>query len=538
MRSGWLILALICFSITASGAVAADVTDLKAEVEKLRREINSRESSNTLAASAADCALCNRFGPNEKVTTNSGKLEISGLTQVWFQQVQQDHHSVEAQPLNFPTSGGSQLLSESNEGADNATFRIRRTELRFKYDVDDHTYGYFMMDPAREASAGFLPLPTFARHNSVLGPLVDQNLPSTRLLQTGEILSKDVQPHLLQDAYIVYHDVVPHHTFKIGQFKPPGGDESGADSGYLDFAERAMVTGISNVRDLGVQAAGTWLDGRVQYALGLFDGPTGTILSDPEITEAGNRPDDHNGKDFSWRIQLRPFYDVKKWYGRFELGYARTDGTHGSQRGAGEFDPDFGVSNSMNNQLTAVNRQDAWGYYRPSGPHGELLGWWIRGEWGSARDRFGRGANTSLLGLGSVDLGVQGPRGGSAFTQANPTPVTVQGWFVSTGYKLSESPFGASLAKGGQIDKMLNRTEFAFRYEVYQNITTEDLVLPDRHSAQFKTSVYTTGINYYMQGNYNKVQLNYMIVDDPVDKAHFLRQVNNNVFVVNFQLGF
>jgi len=54
----------------------------------------------------------------------------------------------------------------------------------------------------------------------------------------------------------------------------------------------------------------------------------------------------------------------------------------------------------------------------------------------------------------------------------------VQGWYTSTGYKLSDSRWSAGLAKGGMLERELNKMEFAFRYEVYQNITTENLARP------------------------------------------------------------
>jgi len=533
---------LLCFSIllgillylASPLAFASEVSDLKAEVEKLRHEISAREESKQLPIGAVDTAAAKHYGPDLEVKTWAPKLTVGGLVQVWYQAVQNDHLSVSKNPFNFPNTGGpARYLSETNESADNDTFRVRRTEIRFRAEVTEKVTAYVMLDPSREHSETYLPLPTFPRHNTVVGPLVDNKLPSTLLAQTGEILPRNVRPHVLQDAYIIFHDIVPHHTFKLGQFKPPVGEEALRDTGWLDFVDRAMVTSIANVRDLGASVSGTWLaNDRVTYDFGLFNGPYGTILSDPEITEAGNRSDENDEKDFAWRVAVRPVWDLKKWYGRLELGYHRTDGVHG-EAGA-EFDPDFTL-NAENLTRTAVNRQGAWAWYRPGGP---VRGWWLRGEWGSGKDRFGFGANTSLLGLGSVDLGAKGPRGGSAFTQANPAPLVVQGWFFSTGYRVSDGVFGAGLAKGSRMQRELNRMEFAFRYEVYQNVTTEDLVQPDRHSDQFKTQVWTTGVNYYLRGQNAKIQANYLIVDDPDSKSHGLREVRNSVFAVNLQVSF
>jgi phosphate-selective porin len=88
------------------------------------------------------------------------------------------------------------------------------------------------------------------------------------------------------------------------------------------------------------------------------------------------------------------------------------------------------------------------------------------------------------------------------------------------------------------MERELNKMEFAFRYEVYQNITTENLARPDRNSDQFKTEAYTAGLNYYIKNQYAKIQANYIFVDDPQSKSHGLREVKNNVFALCFQVGF
>jgi phosphate-selective porin len=85
---------------------------------------------------------------------------------------------------------------------------------------------------------------------------------------------------------------------------------------------------------------------------------------------------------------------------------------------------------------------------------------------------------------------------------------------------------------------LLCNVEFAFRYEVYQNIAGEDLVQPDRKTDLFKTQAYTVGLNYYIKGNDAKVQLNFIDVDDPEDSNRGLREVHNNVIIAAFQVGF
>src|SRR5205814_2680286 len=93
--------------------------------------------------------------------------------------------------------------------------------------------------------------------------------------------------------------------------------------------------------------------GRLQYWVGACNGPDGTVLTDPEIVEGGNRSDDNNDKDLCFRLLGQPVWDQKKWYGRLETGVARTDGYRGKSGHA--FDPDLQI-NSINKERTAICR--------------------------------------------------------------------------------------------------------------------------------------------------------------------------------------
>ena len=517
---GWI--ALCCLANATVFAADSSLANMRAEIEQLRKELAEKKD----LVKDVETKIDSRFGPNSPAFLKSDdpaiKLVISGLVQIWYQSIQNDNRGITKSATTF--NPDAIIGAESNEGNDNDTFRIRRTELRFSFDVTKSISAYFMIDPARAHNPSFYPLPTLPRHNTL-----SSNFP---LLQTGQIT--DNVPRLLQDAYVNIFDVLPNHFFTIGQFKPPSGFEASRSTDSLDFVERAMVSGINNVRDLGVGISGLWLEGRLRYELGLFNGPTGTVLSDPEIVEAGNRSDDNDEKDFAWRIIYQPIWDAQKWYGRLELGYTRTDGIHGES--GQEFDPDFSL-NAINLSRTSIWRQGAWAWYRPGGP---VRGWWFRGEWGAGHDRYGAGALTSLLGIGSVDLGQDGPRGGNGFTQGNPEPVTVGGWYFATGYKMSDSRFADKLKEGGKLSQALLNLEFLFRYETYQNVAMEDLVRSDRETDQFKTQVWTFGVNYFMMKHNSKIQANYMWVNDPSsgNEARGLREVRNDVFVVNFQFGF
>jgi len=489
------------------------IDELRNEVEQLRKQLNEQPATSAAPVSKIDGLLSGKYGPNAAVTTKTGKLEIGGLIQVWYQNIQNDNVGIiTASPNNnIDPTPGALAGPEANELLDNDTFRVRRAELRLTYDVTENITTYIILDPAREANILFTPIPTFPQHN---GSIFNSGLQGGRLQQTGNTII----PQFLQDVQINFHDLIPHHDFYLGQFKPPAGYEAWSNSGRLDFVDRAMVTAINNVRDIGVMGHGTWYNDRLQYWAGFFNGPTGTVLTDPEINEAGNRSDDNDAKDFAWRLMVRPVWNEKKWYGRLEGGYSRTDGKHGE---AGRnFYADVASTpapiNGLNRTDTAVNRQGAWIYWRPSN---KLKGLWLRGEWGSGHDRTNPvNAETTLLGVG----------------QGRPHPITASGWYAAAGYKMSDSIFV------NDCNKLLKNVEFAVRYEAYENVMTEDLVEPDTRTDLFNTKALTLGVNYFIKGHDAKIQANYIIVDDPSGESpdRGLREVQNNVFVVNFQIMF
>ncbi len=518
------LLAALTLSVSVGLAHAAQVEDLRAEVEKLRAEIGKREADPAAPVARAESILDSRYGPNAKVTTKNGKLTIGGLVQVWYQSIQNDHTGV-VRP------GGMNALpdKEPNGLNDRDTFRVRRTEMRFNIDITENVNGFILLDPSREGNITFTPVPTFPLHNAVLT--------NARLATgSGQQAGNSIIPQLLQDAYINYHGVIPHHDITVGQFKPPSGEEAWRNSGQLDFVERAMVTSINNVRDIGVMVHGSWIDGRVQYWVGAFNGPDGTVLTDPEIVEGGNRVDTNDQKDIAERIAVNPVWSTEKWYGRVQVGGARTDGVHG-ESGQG-FDLTRAV-NGINRERTWISRSAAWIWYRPNGV---AKGMWVRAEYGNQHDRYDPRFRTNLLNLGSASGFPLVYPNGDAFSsagQAAPTAITASGYYAAVGYKLSESIFAERLKNcSGFVGKFLHDMEFAFRFEAYDNVAAESITNPDRNTDLFQTKVFTSGINYYIKGHDAKIQLNYDHVEDPQNQNRGIHSFKNDVFVANFQLMF
>jgi len=298
---------------------------------------------------------------------------------------------------------------------------------------------------------------------------------------------------------------VPHHDFKIGQFKRRLGEEGSRDDADLDFTERSLITLLADFRDLGVQAHGSWVDERVEYWLGVFDG------AGAAFQQHANRSDDNNAKDLTATLRVLPLKDHGCW-GTLEAGYSIMHGLGGESTSA---TPGSDPTNSLNRSSTTHALMYAWLGYFPGGP---LRGWWLRGEGGLYRDRF------------APNQAASGP---DVYT-INPAPFSVHGWNIATGYKLRESVFRESLpgwAKG---------LEFAFRYDVMDNVFYHSLEYPERRLNVYKTQVYTAGTNYRVSPH-AKLQLNYNCVleqDERNRDDRQMRDVLNNTVVLNLQVSF
>ena len=519
----WALVAGLVFVFTDALALASEETelrDLRKEVEALRKSLSEKEKeAQPASAAGVDAVLGKKFGPQATVATRDGKLELGGLLQIWNYHVDGDTHDI------FDNHG--------NDAVSHDTYRIRRAELRFKLDISENITARVMVDPAQEATS-------FPGVPSNQGLFKSQ--PANPYIALGEpALVADTAvgrvtngagtaPRLLQDAYFNFHGLVPHHDFQLGQFLPPTGEEGIRDNAYLDFAERAMVTQFNQTRDLGAQVHGTWVDNRLQYWLGVFDGAGNFFgtAGNPSQAELGtfssaNRSDDNSNKDFAGRLAVRPVWNADPW-GNLEIGASLQCGKHGSLG-----DPSLDAStpiNGLNENAVFARREAAWVHYKPLGP---VHGWWLRGEWGLQHDRT-TPFSVNAFGLGS------GPDG----AQAAPAPFTRQGWYVSTGYKLSDSIFAERLDGGGFWNDLLKPVEFAFRYEQFQNIIVEDPAAPDTHTLLFNTKVITLGVNYYIKAYNMRVQLNGMIVNEPQYSWSFgdLREVRNNVLLLSYQVLF
>jgi phosphate-selective porin OprO and OprP len=86
---------------------------------------------------------------------------------------------------------------------------------------------------------------------------------------------------------------------KFGKFKEPIGLERLQSDSWTFFNERSIVTNLTPDRDLGIQLSGDLHGGRVNYAIGVFNG-----IADAATT---NNTDFDNDKDVAARVMATPF---------------------------------------------------------------------------------------------------------------------------------------------------------------------------------------------------------------------------------------
>lgn len=93
--------------------------------------------------------------------------------------------------------------------------------------------------------------------------------------------------------------LTPAIQVKAGRFKVPVGLELLQSDSWTFFNERSIVTNLVPNRDLGVQVGGDLLEGRLNYAAGVFGG----------VPDAGStsNTDIDNEKSFAGRLYASPF---------------------------------------------------------------------------------------------------------------------------------------------------------------------------------------------------------------------------------------
>jgi phosphate-selective porin OprO/OprP len=105
----------------------------------------------------------------------------------------------------------------------------------------------------------------------------------------------------LYDAYLDFK-ISPAFRVRTGKDKTPVGYEELLSDPTLPFPERALPTGLLPNRDVGVQAIGDLMAGKLSYSGGVFNGV-------PDGTNSTTELDTNNGKDVAGRVTVQPFRD-------------------------------------------------------------------------------------------------------------------------------------------------------------------------------------------------------------------------------------
>ena len=507
---------VVACGVRAGEASSTEIDQLKKDVADLKRKLNDQRVA-PVSKGSVERAM-EKYGPDANVTTKFGKLTIGGLLQVWYVQPQRDTRGL------FTNNATGTI--DSNSGQDNSTFRIRRSELRFTMEIHENITAVIMIDPAAEA-ASFPGYPDNQSQNGTVFKTVNNVSPEfdaangPGLGSTNEIANVQsgagTTPRLLEDAYIQYHGVIPHHDVQIGQFHPAVGEEGIRSSAELDFIERSMIGQINWVYDMGVSVHGKWWNDRFQYWLAAFDG-AGNYFGSAGLPQ--NRADDNSSKDFNYRVLVRPLWE-DECYGSLELGFSGIMGSHGKD---GTPDPIATPVAGLNRRSVWASKMDPWLMYKAGGP---VKGWWIRGEMLWMKDRMAPDSVMDLSAGGAAE----------AFAQDGPRPVSVNGGTVSTGYKIADSIFCDS------APSWMKPFEIAFRYERFQNVLVSDSGIGADAAGATATNVYYTtvatgGLNYYIRKNNAKIQLNGNYVREPSSVHYGFHGTNNSNIALNFQVAF
>ncbi|MEI6233945.1 MAG: hypothetical protein WCT04_12885 [Planctomycetota bacterium] len=494
--------------ISEKEAAKAETQNVRKDMAKLQSQVNDLKMAESPIVSDVEKLLPVGNVFDKPVNTGAGRVKIGGLVQAWYYALERDTKGL----LNSRPAG---FVDHGIAGSQN-TFQTRRAELNFTIDINQYVTAFMKTDFAADAD------PSRSTYVSLSG----SNQGFIKAALNNRIRNNDgTIPAVLQDALINFHSFVPHHDLTIGQMLPYFGEEEFLPSSGTDFVERSWIGSVAP-RDIGVVLHGAWWDdyqgvayqgagntGRVQYWLGAFNS---TSYYHDGTTQLA--ADNNASKDFLGRLMVRPLWDYT--YGRLELSAAYGFGKHGNT--------------PLNQAIHELNAAAAFPYLNGAPPSwGQRFnafvgyqpqrfakGLWFKYEYAWLRDTTATIPNTT---------GVFSTTGAAA--PDHYQPFSSSGYYVSAGYNL------------GKVNSLyclpdwIKHLEFDARYQRYENIWNQSSGKGGTRINTFATQQATFGINYYIRGNYAKIQANYDIVRDPKGTSDYrFHSVRNDSFSMNFQV--
>lgn len=263
----------------------------------------------------------------------------------------------------------------------------------------------------------------------------------------------DRKSTMLRDAFLNVN-YTERFQVKFGHFKQPFSQEELQSSKYIDFVERSSVNKIVPGRSPGLMFHGQFVDGAVQYALGIFNGQ-GTLNTNSSSTPEVNA-----------RLRFSPFKKTdSELFKNFSFGGAVA---RGRQNGGNSFE-----GKTASGSLTFFSKVPVNGQRLRA--NGEF--WWRYKNW-SLRAEYDQ-TNQEREALGPAGTNLPG--------------VVAKGYILQTTYLLTGetktesgiTPKAAFLADDGGVGAW----ELALRYE---NLQVHDRVNPNRAEA------YTFGVNWWL----------------------------------------
>ena len=267
---------------------------------------------------------------------------------------------------------------------------------------------------------------------------------------------------VLEDAYFKYKVADPF-SLSIGQFKPAQGRQELTSSGSQLFVDRSLANETFNLGyDLGLQASGQFMDKRLEYRLGVFNG-NGPNQSNPD--------DNHM---LAGRLDINPFgafkmdepsFNEKKVLVNIGASFA-TETMSGN---------DMGEIDGSNDTLDKALNIDSIDDTAFTTAFGEELDW-------------------TLYTL-NLHAKYSGLTFGSEYFTLNADPKVgadwdADGYYIQAGYQI--------------LPKQL---EVAARYSAIESTDAAAYT-------KFEKNETTLGVNYYFDKHNLKVQADYSMIED------------------------